>query len=73
MERYETAFYAPLHSNWDNHDTWVERGKVDAYARANTIWKKMLSEYEQPPLDEAINEALLDYMGKRKRDFYKTA
>jgi trimethylamine---corrinoid protein Co-methyltransferase len=73
MERYETAFYAPLLSNWDNHDTWVERGKVDAYARANTIWKKMLSEYEQPPLDEAIDEALLDYMGKRKRDFYKTA
>ena len=42
IERYEHAFYAPLLSNWDNHDTWVEKGRVDAYSRANTIWKRCL-------------------------------
>ena len=73
MERYQTAFYAPLLSNWDNHDTWIERGKVDASARANVIWKKMLAEYEQPPIDPAIDEALRDYMNRRKREHYKTA
>ena len=26
LARYETAFYQPLISNWDNYDTWVERG-----------------------------------------------
>ena len=67
MARYETAFYAPLLSNWDNHDAWVERGKINAYTRANTIWKKMLGEYEKPPIDPAIDEALRDYMDRRKR------
>lgn len=68
MERYEHAFYTPLLSNWDNHDTWVERGKIDAYSRANTIWKKMLTEYQQPPIDPATDDALKDYMARRKRE-----
>src|SRR5487761_900536 len=29
---------------------------------ANTLWKKQLAEYEAPPLDPAVDEALLDYM-----------
>ncbi len=62
------AFYAPLLSNWDNHDTWVEKGKIDAYSRANSIWKKMLAEYEQPAIDPAIDDALKDYMARRKRE-----
>ena len=67
LERYESAFYSPLLSNWDNFDTWVERGSVTAEQRANQIWKQMLKDYEQPPLDAAIDEALQDYVAKRKR------
>jgi len=68
LERYETAFYTPLLSNWDNHDTWVERGSIDAVRRANQIWHQLLDEYEQPPIDPAIDEALRDYMERRKRE-----
>jgi len=68
LERYETAFYAPLLSNWDNYQTWVERGSIDATTRANSIWKQLLAEYEQPPLDPSIDEALKDYMERRKRE-----
>jgi trimethylamine--corrinoid protein Co-methyltransferase len=67
MARYEDAFYAPLLSNWDNHDTWVERGRVSAYERANQIWKQLLREYEKPPIDPAIDEQLRDYVARRKR------
>ena len=70
MERYEEAFYAPLLSNWDNYDSWVERGQVTAEQRANQIWKQLLSEYQQPPLDPAIDEALADYVARRKRDVH---
>lgn len=72
MERYETAFYAPLLSNWDNYDTWVERGRVTAEQRANQIWKQLLSEYEQPPVDPGIDEALKDYVARRKRELPST-
>lgn len=68
IARYERAFYTPLLSNWDNHDTWIERGRINAYQRANTIWKQMLAEYEQPAIDPAIDEALKDYMARRKRE-----
>ncbi|NIP76566.1 MAG: methyltransferase [Xanthomonadales bacterium] len=68
IARYETAFYAPLISNWDNYDTWVQRGRVEAVRRANEVWHQLLDEYVQPPLDPAIDEALRDYMARRKRE-----
>jgi trimethylamine--corrinoid protein Co-methyltransferase len=37
--------------------------------RANTLWKKMLAEYVPPPMDPAIDEALLEYMARRKAAF----
>jgi len=66
IERYETAFYAPLVSNWDNHETWLEAGSVSTEQRANQIWKQLLTEYEQPPIDPGIDEALQDYVARRK-------
>ncbi len=68
LERYETAFYAPLVSNWDNYDTWLERGSIEAATRANAIWHQLLKEYEPPPIDAAIVESLRDYIERRKRE-----
>jgi trimethylamine--corrinoid protein Co-methyltransferase len=68
LERYENAFYVPLLSNWDNFETFTEHGGHDATVRANQIWKRILAEYEQPPLDPGIDEALRDYMERRKRE-----
>ncbi|MEQ9487758.1 MAG: trimethylamine methyltransferase family protein [Alphaproteobacteria bacterium] len=66
LERYESAFYSPLVSNWDNYDNWKERGSVTAEQNANRIWKQLLAEYEQPPIDPGIDDALKDYMARRK-------
>ena len=66
MERYETAFYAPLVSNWDNHETWLESGAITTEQRANQIWKQLLREYEQPAIDPSVDEALQDYVARRK-------
>jgi trimethylamine--corrinoid protein Co-methyltransferase len=68
MARYETAFYRPLLSNWDNHDTWLERGSVTADKRANEIWKQLLADYQQPPIDAGVLSALEDYVARRKRE-----
>jgi len=66
LERYETAFYAPMISDWRNYEAWKEAGAPDAAKRANTLWKKLLAEYEPPPLDPAIDEALKAYVAKAK-------
>lgn len=67
LARYETAFYAPLLSNRQNFEAWKESGSVDIASRANTMWKQLLAEYEQPYLDPAVNEALVEYVERRKQ------
>ena len=66
LARYETAFYSPLVSDWRNFETWSEDGAKDAAVRANGIWKQLLQDYEPPPLDPAVDEALTAYIAKRK-------
>ena len=68
LERYETAFYAPMVSDWRNFETWEEGGSLTATQRANGIWKQMLEDYQQPPLDAAIDEELKAFIAKRKEE-----
>ncbi len=68
MERYETAFYAPMVSDWRNFETWREGGAIDAAHKANAIWKQLLASYRQPPIDAAIDEALKEFVAKRKEE-----
>ena len=65
MERYETAFYQPLVSSWQNSEAWEMAGAQDATQRATGIWQQALKEYEQPHLDPAIQEELDAYVARR--------
>ncbi len=67
LARYESAFYSPILSNRQNFEAWQEAGSIDTATRANAIWKQLLQEYEQPELDPAIDEALVDYVDRQKR------
>ena len=66
MQRYEHAFYSPLVSDWRNFETWSEAGSDNATTRANRIWRRLLDEYEQPTLDPAVDDALVEYVAHRK-------
>jgi trimethylamine--corrinoid protein Co-methyltransferase len=68
LDRYESAFYAPLVSDWSNYESWRESGSRTTLERANAIWKQLLREYQQPVLDAGIDEALADYVARRKRE-----
>ena len=66
---FETAFYrSPLADN-NSFEQWDAEGGKDMAKRANALWKKQLAEYVEPPLDPAIDAALLDYMNRRKAAF----
>jgi trimethylamine--corrinoid protein Co-methyltransferase len=66
MERYEHAFYRPLVSNWQNYENWQIAGGKDATQRATALWKQALAQYEQPPMDPAVREALDAYVTERR-------
>ncbi|HSS64249.1 MAG TPA: trimethylamine methyltransferase family protein [Gammaproteobacteria bacterium] len=65
LDRYETAFYPPMLSDWRNFETWKEAGAEDATQRANRIFKSVIERYESPPLDEGVREALNAFVDKR--------
>jgi trimethylamine--corrinoid protein Co-methyltransferase len=66
---FESAFYrSPIADN-NSFEQWDAEGGLDLAQRAGKIWKKMLAEYEAPALDPAIDEALVDYMARRKASF----
>lgn len=66
LERYETAFYRPMLSDWRNFETWSDDGARTATERANGIWKRLLAEYAEPPMDPGIREALDAFVERRK-------
>ena len=68
LERYETAFYRPLVSDWRNFETWHEDGARTATERANRIWKQLLADYVEPPMEPAVREALDAFVARRKRE-----
>ena len=66
---FETAFYrSPLADN-NSYEQWESEGSPDMTKRANALWKKQLAEYVEPPMDPGVDEALLEYIAKRKAAF----
>jgi trimethylamine---corrinoid protein Co-methyltransferase len=65
LQRYRTAFYEPLVSDWSNFGQWTEAGARDATQRANETWKRALAEFEQPPLDDGIAAELEEFVARR--------
>ena len=68
-KNFKTAFYMSEVLDDNSFEKWVQDGSKDTAMIANEIYKKMLSEYELPPLDSAIDEALLAYIKDRKDSF----
>lgn len=68
MAQYDTAFHAPMLSNWDSFPNWQARGSEEAPQRANRIWKDLLAAYDAPALDAGIAEAVADFVARRKAE-----
>ena len=66
---FENAFYRSTLADNNSFEQWEADGELDCAQRANAQWKKMLNEYQAPQLDPAVDEALLDYMARRKAAF----
>ena len=69
LANFETAFYRSTVADNNSFEQWSAEGSLDAAQRANTLWKKMLAEYQAPELDPAIDEALQAFMTEQKASF----
>jgi trimethylamine---corrinoid protein Co-methyltransferase len=68
QERYTTAFYSPICSDWRNYEAWAADGAVETPARAHRIYREIVESFEPPPMDEAIREELAEFVARRKRE-----
>ena len=66
LAHFETANYLSDLADTDSFEQWVENGRLDLEARASSRCKAMLADYQAPPLDPAIDEALKDFMTRKK-------
>ncbi len=67
LANYETAFYESELADVQSFENWHDGGELDSVVRANRKWKQLLADYEAPPLDDATDEALQDFMARRKK------
>ena len=66
LRNYRTANYRAELADTNSFEQWNEDGRKDMQQRAYEQWNRMLSEYQPPPIDVAIDEALLDFIERRK-------
>jgi len=66
MRHYKTAYWDSGFNDDQPFETWSEAGGEDGMIRANRRWKKRLADYQAPPLDIAKDEALKEFMAKKK-------
>jgi trimethylamine--corrinoid protein Co-methyltransferase len=66
LRHYETAYWESTLNDDQPWETWSEKGAFDSALRANLQWKKTLAEYEAPAMDEGTDEALQDFIARRK-------
>jgi trimethylamine--corrinoid protein Co-methyltransferase len=63
---FESAFYRSTVADNNSFEQWELEGSQSAEQRANTLWKKMLNEYEAPAIDPATDEAVVAFMEQKK-------
>ncbi|WP_374371285.1 trimethylamine methyltransferase family protein [Tabrizicola sp.] len=68
LENFERAFFMPKLFDNNSIEQWQAEGSVEITERALTRAKQLLADYEEPKLDEGVNEALLDYIARRERE-----
>ena len=66
LSRYETAFHECEIADTDSYENWSEAGGKDSMMRANAKWKGTLRACEPPPLDVSVDEALKEFMARKK-------
>ena len=63
---FETAFYRSVIADNNSFEQWESEGSLDATARANKVWKDLLARYEAPAIDAGTDEALQDFIARKK-------
>ncbi len=68
QERYKTAFYQPILSDWRNHEAWELDGGQWTAERAHKMFKEIIENFEEPVMDVSVRDELADFVERRKAE-----
>jgi trimethylamine--corrinoid protein Co-methyltransferase len=72
LANFESAFYRSDTADNSSFEQWLEDGGLDAAQRASLLWRSRLDAYEPPPIDDAIDAELVDFIERRKAELPDT-
>lgn len=65
QDRYRTAFYQPMVSDWRNFESWEEAGSPAAHDKLPSLVSNALDAYVQPTLTSTVSDELQEFVDKR--------
>ncbi len=68
LSNFQQAFFMPKLFDNNTYEQWEADGATNVTERALQTARAMLDAYEQPPMDESVDEALLDYIARRESE-----
>ena len=68
QENFKSAFWKSDLLDYKPYETWEDEGARDTQVLAALRVEKMLADYQQPAIDPSVNEALSDYMSRKKAE-----
>lgn len=68
LAKFQDAFFMPKLFDNNSIEQWIADGSQDITERALKEARALLNSYEEPKLDEAVDEALRDYIDRRERE-----
>ena len=66
MRNYATANHESTLADTNSFEQWTDDGALHMQQRANRQWRQMLSDYEPPPINDAVDRELQAFMEHRK-------
>ena len=68
LSNFQQAFFMPKLFDNNTCEQWVADGATNVTERALQTARAMLDSYDQPAMDESVDEELLDYIARRESE-----
>ena len=68
LANFQEAFFMPRMFDNNSIEQWAAEGSTEITQRALKEARALLDAYEEPKLDESVNEALLEYIARREHE-----
>jgi len=68
LRHYETAFFDAALNDNQSFEHWRDAGELRADQRGATLVQQMLRDYQLPAIEDAVDEALRDFVARRKAE-----